>query len=438
MKDKGAVALLLLVGFVMAFLAVSFSSEVPAYGKNIGSFHLQDDWLVAGGWAVIISLGIVALPRAWDERRVLLVLWGIKSLFCLFLSLWYESHYEILDAFTYFNSTAGEWGDWSFGIGRGTDNIYVLCWLHQQIFPGYYHVMKVSFAAIGLLGIWIFYLSIKNAVPRVPALAYLTVVGLIPSVAFWSSIIGKDPLALLAVGLYAYGTCTWSRSEKASGWWAIIVGMALAAMIRVWLIPVLSAPLLYLILRSVADIKMRFLYTLMAALLFFAGAMLMVDRFEVFSAEDAVAQANDISRSWATGGSAQRVEDFQSLGGLGAALPWWMFTFLFRPFPGEIDNAFGLLTGIENIAFLLGILWGFWRLGTKGWNDPLLKWGGGLVLAYSALFSVAGYQNLGTAVRWRLPIEPFMVAFIAYAYSSYRLKIGMDRNRGMENSEIGA
>lgn len=401
--------------FILVALVVAFSGEVERLGENIESATLVVDWYIALGWSFVLGLLIAVFPVSAAERRILLFLWAFRVAACLFASLWYEAHYDFLDAFTYFRMSKGDWDDWPVGFGNGTGNVVLLCWAHQRVFPECYHVMKVSFAAIGMLGVWFFYLGAKRAFPVIFSSGYLWFIGLIPGVVFWSSIIGKDPLMFFGVGLYSYGVCRWVADRDSKAWAYIGVGIVVSSLIRVWVAPVLCLPLIYLSLRDVADIRLRLLYGFAAIGAMVGAVTMMADLFGVRSLNDVVVQANEISKSWATGGSAQNIEEVESVASLSAALPWWMFSFLFRPFPGEVDNAFGLLSGVEGLALLIAFVWGLFRLSARDWRSPLFRWATLLVLSYVALFSIAGYQNLGTAVRWRLPTTPFLAALVMYA-----------------------
>lgn len=419
---------------IVGSLVFTFSFEVERLGRNIQSTTLMLDWYIALGWSLILGLLFLLFPVSTAERRILLLLWTFRVVICLIASLWYEAHYDFLDAFTYFRLSKDAWDDWAIGFGNGTENVISLCWLHQRVFPECYHAMKVSFSAIGLLGVWFFYLGAKRAFPQIFSSGYLWLIGLIPGVVFWSSIIGKDPLMFFGVGLYSYGVCRWAADRDSRAWWYICAGIAVSSLIRVWVAPVLCLPLIYLSLRDVVDIRQRILYGILSVG-FMAGAVtMMADIFGVNSLNDAVYQANEVSKSWATGGSAQNIEEVESVASLGAALPWWMFSFLFRPFPGEVDNAFGLLSGVEGLALLMAFVWALFRLRARDWRLPLVRWAVLLVLGYVALFSIAGYQNLGTAVRWRLPTTPFLAAFVAYALLIRRQRIDRSDTREMATS----
>lgn len=429
------VAALVLLTIVVCTGIYAVSEVVPDYGLNIESAGLRGDWLLAAGWSLVLTWLLLIGSRDPTEQRVICFLWAVKVFICLFISLLYEAHYDELDAFTYFSLAKGEWGGWNIGLGMGTENVLALSWLHQQVFPEGYHVLKVTFAAIGMFGIRCFYAAAKTAFPDHVTPRHLLLLGLVPSLAFWSSIIGKDPVGLLAVGMYALGVSRWLAGEGRTGWLWMLSGIALASGIRIWLCPVIILPVVILAVAAMRGVWRQLLGFSLASLLLALGVYALSEHFSLSRPQDALVVAGDFSRAWATGGSAQEVVEFGSFTELGMALPWWTFSFLFRPFPGEIPNAFGLLSGLENITMLALCLWAVWVIALNRYFTSITVWLALVIITYSMVFSIAGYQNLGTAVRWRLPLIPFMMGLMLVA--QYVSKCRSRVQHGRPRSEIG-
>lgn len=413
-----------LVVFVLAVIiapcALAFSEIVPSYGTYIGSNMLRADWLIAFLWSMVL---VWVLSWGCSDRKeafVVQVAWIVRAFICLFASLAYESHYDFLDSYSYFRESSGEWGGWNIGFGSGTDNVMTLCWLHQQVFPGCYHVMKVSFAALGFIGVRFFFLGAKACFPKQVTPSFFLLLALVPSIAFWSSILGKDPIVFLAVGIYAFGVCKLIAGDGYVGWFGIVCGIALGTSIRLWIGPILAAPLVWVSILGIADIRWRICYGFLSVLVLASVVFAFLEVFKLETAQDALTVANEVSKGWAVGGSAQEVQEIDSIGTLSVALPWWMFSFVFRPFPGEIPNIFGLVSGCENIVLLAVFTWACYRIWVFRVWHMIVAWIFLVILVYAAVFAVPGYQNLGSAVRWKLPIIPFLVgtAAIAWAFRS--------------------
>ena len=80
---------------------------------------------------------------------------------------------------------------------------------------------------------------------------------------------------------------------------------------------------------------------------------------------------------------------------------------------GEVPSAFGILASIDDVIllWLLGtcIFRGRWR---RLKHDPLLLWAAILVVTWASVYGIASYQNLGTAVRFKLQIEPILLLLL--------------------------
>jgi hypothetical protein len=138
---------------------------------------------------------------------------------------------------------------------------------------------------------------------------------------------------------------------------------------------------------------------------------LSLDRFKIESQQDLVDRTGTVAQDWAQGGSGEQIQ-----GGLSSSvdilefLPKGAFTALFRPLPGEIPSAFGILASVENVILLWLLGLGLFRKGfLQLAKDPLLQWAAVTVFVWSMVYGIISYQNLGTAVRFKLQIEPLLL-----------------------------
>jgi hypothetical protein len=236
-----------------------------------------------------------------------------------------------------------------------------------------------------------------------------------PSVLFWSSILGKDPLVLFGIAVYCYGVLAWYSSRHSALLLVAILGVLLASTVRLWLAPILVAPLGFLVARTFRSPVARWGTLAGAAvgagmLLFFFRTQLLVELVS-----ELLVNVDTVARGWAEGGSGQQIAgDLTNPRALIAFLPRGMFTALFRPLPGEVNNVFGALAGLESLVLvgLLGIAVARTRWRELG--DPLVQWALLVILAWSSVYSVLSYQNLGTAVRFRLQILPVLLGLLAF------------------------
>ncbi len=383
-------------------------------GRHIPQPEIERDYLLAVGWGALLLLSILYWPVPKGDKRPLVLVWLAKLGVTLGAMLFYEHNYG-LDAYFYFaepNEPGFRWR--GFSLGDGTQNILMLSWLHQKVVPDSYHALKVSCAMLGMLGIYIFYRALV-AYRGVEDVRIFYGLSLFPSILFWGSILGKDPIALLGICLYAYGVVKWYRSGRLVYLPLIVVGVAVAMIIRAWMGVILLAPLsVFALLRMRrAGARAVFVALVMGGLLFALSNF--QDQFQVESSEDLYLTTHTVSRSWAYGGSAQEIgTDFDSLGSMVLFLPLGAFTAIYRPLPGEVLNVFGTFAGLENLVLLLATWVAFRRTSLRDLRDPLVLWAVLLVAVWAAAYGFVSYQNLGSGVRFRLQVMPFLLVLLMH------------------------
>lgn len=419
--------ILLLLPFVSIGLALAmpgFLDMVVALGRNIPQENLAGDYLTAVAWAMILGASLLAWPVPARDKRPLLWAWLAKCLVTLGFMLFYESHYG-LDAYYYFyeSGTPGfVWG--GLKMGAGTQNLVNLAWLHQQFIPDSYHALKVSFSMVGLLAVYLFYRAAVIFLKRENAGLFYAI-ALFPSILFWSSILGKDPFVLLGIALYVYGVVGWYELKRARYVLAILLGVFVGALFRVWLGPILVAPLLVFAFLKMRGLAMRVAFLAAVACSFFYLQDQFMARFRIETMDDLLATTNSVSQAWNHGGSAQEVpEAFSDIDTMVGFVPLGAFTALFRPLPGDVPTLFGTLAGLENLLLLVLLLMALKRTRWRELGNPLALWAVLLVLVWAVAYGFVSYQNFGTAVRYKLQILPLLLGLLLY-FSRRRSKMPM-------------
>jgi hypothetical protein len=388
---------------------------VATAGRFLPAHALETDYIAGVLWAIALGASILVWPVPSRDRLTLVVVWAVKVIVTLVLMLPYEWNYPTLDAYGYYSVALQPAPDWELvGLGAGTENVSALTWLHNQVIPGSYHAAKVSFAMCGLLAVYVFYRAARIADHRAsPRLLYG--LALFPSILFWSSILGKDPLILLGIALYCLGVVGWRRHGRGSYLMWALAGAALAVAIRLWMGVILAAPLAALVVLRARGVLARTGWLVAGALILYVGTRLFWQRFALETVSDIVSTANTWSQGWAEGGSAQLIEsEFTGIRSMIAFVPKGMFTALFRPLPGEVMNPFGLLAGLENAVILALLARAVVRTRWAELRDPLVLWAILLILVWAAIYGFVSYQNLGTAVRFRLQILPVLLLLLLY------------------------
>jgi hypothetical protein len=404
---------LVAISIAGGFIAMQFSDLVTGMRVNMPINDLGADYLYALGWAALLTVMLVAVPMRSAERAPLLLLWGAMLLVALVARIFVEDFYGAMDAFaSYRHAKMGDIGEFEFG--RGTPIVNQMFWLHQQYLIDSYHAIKVSWSFIGLWAIYAHYraatLYLGKARPKL-----LLWVGLFPGILFWSTTAGKDPIVLLGIGLYAMGVVGLLRRRYLGYAILIIAGIALASMIRIWLALIMVAPLFMIVMVGRSPKYLKVLVLVAFVVGFFAAFSLFADRFQIVAAEDIVESADSVSQFWAKGGSGQTFGGgMASFGDMVKFMPVGAFTALFRPLPGEVGNVFGVLASLENLILLSALFLAYRRTRWHEMKDPIIAWAIAFIVVWAAIYGFASYQNLGTAVRFKLQVLPMLWLVLLY------------------------
>lgn len=393
---------------------------IDDFGHRIPSHDLASDYLVA--WTLAFGFGflLIALPIKSELRGMMLLFWAARSFVCLGVMLFYESYYD-LDTVAWYQQSRNLILEPNLIWGSGTENTVILYALFNAILPteSTFHCLKVIFSFIGLFGVYFFYRGIVRATGfKSNTLFY--VLGLFPSILFWSSHAHKDPIVFFGIGLYFYGAFSVLNHFSPKSFFCVVAGLMIAGMMRFWTAPIFLFPLLVVIIvRARSNIFWR--TGILSALIYMQMLLVqfVIDSFSFSSRIDVIKIVNSFARGWASGGSAQEVPEFSSTADIARFMPWAMFSSLFRPFPGEIMNAFGLLAGIENAVLIVIVAYGLFKAGPYLHKSSTLLLTVLSIIFWSMIYCFVSYQNLGTAVRFKLQILPLLLSipFIAYIES---------------------
>lgn len=394
------------LGYVLAFDRAS---------GNIGSPDPEWDFTIAFVWWALILPLLFLFPKHRDEKQALVALWVVRLGVTLGFMLFYEANYG-LDAYGYFQRGMTDPDAWrDFRFGEGTTNMAALASVHASVIPQSYHAMKVTSAAIGLLAVFAFYKA-GSLLLRRRDVNLLYLLGLFPSILFWGSILGKDPITLLGIGLFVLGVIGFFRSRAGVHIAVAAAGVLIAASIRTWLGMILLFPISVFFVAGQRRFARKVVLGVIAIPALVISLNSFQERFQIETAEELVERTDKISGAWTHGGSGQEVEGFGSIPRMVAFMPLGAFTALFRPLPGEVMNAFGLLASVENVALLVALVW---IVRTRRWRrlrSPEALWLIVTVLVWAAIYGFVSYQNLGTAVRFKVQVTPIIVLLVALAF----------------------
>lgn len=397
--------------------APRYLDMVMSMGQMIPSDDMATDYMKGVGWAFVLGCSIFLWPVSSQNKKLLLLGWIAKIMVTLFFMLFYEGHYG-LDAYNYFEVSRiydFNFSELSF-FHALSENMENIARLHRQFFPDSYHAMKVSFAMLGLIGIYLFYRSAVTFLQREkPYLFYM--LAFFPSIIFWSSILGKEPIVFFGIGLYTYGVSGWYRFRRITYLVAICCGILVAVFIRQWLGLIMVVPMGITFLTGMRGTISRFFFVMFSIVAGYFSAIPFLARFKISAMQDILTASESTTAGFVgtPGGSTQALNfDFSSPVGLISFLPYGAFTALFRPFPGEVMNPFGFFAGIESLILLILLAKAIVRSRLSELKEPLILWALLFVLTWSSINGLVSSTNFGVAVRYKLQILPVLISLLIY------------------------
>ena len=357
---------------------------------------------------LIITSGFIFLAQ-----KNYLKLWIIKAFVTLILMLAYEANYG-LDAYMYFAEAVHEFNVYVHPTqSSSTYNIVLINRFFTYIVGDSYHALKLLNSFISFLGLILLYKTYEYIIKKSELKIndnFIYFFFLFPTILFWSSILGKDPLNLFFIGLFSYGFIHFIDNAKLKYLLMIIISIWLVSYIRSWwsIIMITSIFLYYLKINSTRN----FLLFLLVMPIFGVLATQFLQTQGITSVDQMFLKMAKTSKNLAYGGSSVGVH---IVSGFGDYLLWFfpnLFTTLFRPMPWDIRNAFMLISAIENIVlFYLSYKYIFknWRL---IYANKYLKFYILLIFSWSLLYVIISPTNLGMAVRFKLQVLPAMLILI--------------------------
>lgn len=387
---------------------VSSGNSLYAYTGT----DLLRDYTLGVAWALALAFGLCLWPGLGGDRTALLVVWAAKCAVALGLGLVFEQQYG-LDGDGYFSNAILPTFVWDgFHLGRGTENIRQLTWLHLHLVPDSYHAAKVGFSMMGLLALYQFYRASEVILGRRDS-RWLIALTLYPSILFWSSTLGKDAPMLLGVALYTRGTVSWALERRARSLLLVFSGCAIVTLIRFWYFPILLVPFMVMSFlsarRSIWHWPIIFLSV--GALL---GSIFYVQEFmDNRGLGDLFETRSVMTNSFIGGGSSVDAPQIESLGELVRNGPGVVFKALFRPMPFEVPNMFGFVQGMENFFLLFLALRAAWRTRVREIFEPLVAWASIFVLTWAIIYGSVAY-NLGSLARYKLQVLPIFLGLLLY------------------------
>jgi hypothetical protein len=387
---------------------------IEASGSFIPSGNVFLDYAAGVVWAFGLGLSIFLWPIPHMHKVMLMQAWTVKCFVALAVMLPYEGQYNILDCWMYFTRAHEASAILASPFVGGADLVVALGALHLKVGPDSYHAMKLTFSMIGLLAIYLFFLSaellLRRASPRV-----FWVLFLYPSVLFWSSILGKDPVILLGIALHIWGLMNIAVKQRYGYFVAALAGLLMASAVRIWMGPILLIPALLMITFRIQHIGWRISISAVVIVVLGALGFATLNRLELDKAANVVEATQMLNRGWEKANSSLKLDtELNSISDLLLFEPQSIFIAYFRPLPGDVPHAFGMIAGCENLGLLIVTVFAVFRLRAHYFRNQVFVWAVTLMAIWGAAYGLVAYKDLGTAVRFKLQIIPVMLGVIGF------------------------
>jgi hypothetical protein len=388
---------------------------IESSGVNIPTDDIVRDYAWGVAWACILLILILACPIRWAHKKLLAAGWLVKCFVALVLMLPYEEYYPGADCWMYFQRAHFGLVELTPRIVNGSSDLIIwLGGLHLAIGPDSYHAMKLSFALPGLAGVYLFYRSTELLLGRSAPWAFWGLL-LYPSILFWSTILGKDPLILAAIGLNTWGVVNFVVRRTNGSLVAVLVGAVAASAIRIWMGPILILPCLLILGLRIQSPAKRIAALLLVGLTLAVLAPAAADRLQLDRAADLLEATRTLTGGWDRANSSLNLDvELNSTWDLMLFTPQSVFIAFFRPLPGDVPTVFGWFAGFENLGLLLLSIWALFSVRLRYFRNPLFLWAVVLLLTWGLAYSIVAYKDLGTAARFKLQVLPIMLSLIVF------------------------
>jgi hypothetical protein len=415
-----------LLGIVLILVALL----VFGYGEWISGKHTGMGIIIAP----ILTIASMALlnrsvraERSFDLRGLLLTSIGLRLLFSYprFLNAADAVAYNQYGARLALNFRKLEFVHVDVGPAApvpGTGSLRYLAGLGHLFTGSNFFGTTMLFTFLGFWGSWFLYRAFVVGLPDGDRRRYARFVMLWPSVLYWPASIGKDSWMLVTIALAALGAAK-ILTRGRGGWILVLIGLAGAALVRphVSLLVFVAILVAFLVGRRntramPGTISLSGITKALGIVVLLVGGALLapaaahflkVDDLSTTSVTNALVHTQ---AQTAEGNSAFHAVNPNSPIGYPVAA----FTVLFRPLPGEVQTAAGLLASAEAAALLLLVIVG-WRRLLGAFHRLRSEAYATFALAYIAMFAYAfsAIANFGILARERVQVLPFLFVLLS-------------------------
>ena len=346
-------------------------------------------------------------------NKKILLLNLLYHTFCSILWFYLAGQAETSDSYYYYYSTLNhikDKGSWLVLYGISTKLVRFMVYPLIKYLNLSYLNTFLTFNIFGYFGIVMFYVAMSENIYEIKkSMNLLNLLIFIPGINYWTSIIGKDALIILGIGLLLYSL---NNIHKRYPWLAI--SLVIIGNSRPYVFVMVLLALVISVFWSSVKIKIQYRFIIIIVLL-----LSMIPAYSLFL-EQARMESIDLSSAEAfldrrqtdwRGGSTVDITGYNPL--------MKVFTYLFRPLFFDANNIFMLFSSIENLLLLIVTMKIFNRK-----FITFIKNNKTILLRFNIIYFIIGAillamatPNLGTAVRQKhmVIISLFSVILLFHA-----------------------
>ncbi len=258
----------------------------------------------------------------------------------------------------------------------------------------------ILYSLVGFFGILLFGKLIRSYLPH-KNLNLGILLMFIPSLHIWTSYLGKEAILFPCFVTIFYSL--YRKNYKSLPFWLALIILTLVRMHYAFILLV-SFTIAFLLFEKI-DLRKKAFFTLgfviISGLLFYGFvSTTFIETFSIERWQEMIAH-NQYKLSPTTA--------YVPL--MEYPLPYKLFTFLFRPLPGEINTPIGWLYGFENLAILILIAFGI-IAGIKNYKRLNVTTFQGCIIIFSILMTLIfsyTYFNFGLIARTKYTFMPFLL-----------------------------
>jgi len=448
-------------------LNVGVLGEIPL-GYFSSSVHREIELDYAAGLLWWSLLAVVLWLLGGADRQHLLIAWTVKFFVVLVAMLFYEYKYRYnLDTFAYFNTVLTGQHEFFHGVdwfreswiptlketvkeadpiegkliqSAGTENMIRVLLIIAQVTGPYFHALKMVYAFLGFIGILFVYRAVVVILGR-PFLPVFYSLMLCPSMIFWSSTLGKDPLSLLFIGLYVYGGAFWFVRTSPRGLAWVALALFASYLFRPWTAAIGMVAFLLATLGKVfgfAPVIFTFLVLSLWLLIDSSGDSVRLMESSASSGllEELATKAEGQTEGSGSGAGLELTEA-QELVSSPRGILIVLFSGLFRPLPFDATNMLVAVASVENSVLLILTLIAVRHLRWTYLKQPVLLWALTYTLLWALVYGLVVLANFGTGMRYKLQVLPFIALFLCLLLNREG-RAALDRIGERETPQVGA